>query len=310
MIVVFGSMNVDLSFNVGNLPKLGETVLCSSCRTVAGGKGLNQAVAAARARPVSEVPVRMVGCVGDDHFADIALDALKVAGVEIGAVTRSPRPTGCAAVMVDAVGNNQIVVASGANEELFPEALPEAWLCPDTVLVLQTEVSTEAICAVIDKAKRCGARVVLNLAPVRLLPEKVIRVLDLLVLNEVEASVLLGHHGISIDSGQTAAQEISRQYSVTTIVTLGRLGACSYGVNEAWKIGVLPVSPIDTVGAGDAFVGGLAVGLALDQSLPETLRRASIGAGLSCLSQGAAQSMPSAAEIDSRYAELLPACTL
>ena len=170
MIVVFGSMNADLLFNVDALPRAGETVLCPGYRAVAGGKGLNQAVAAARANTDPAASVQMVGRVGPDGFAPLALQALKDAGVGTEAITESTLPTGCAAVIVDRAGENQITVASGANTDLPPEALPEEWLGPETVLVLQMEVPLESNWAVARRAKARGARVVLNLAPAKPVP--------------------------------------------------------------------------------------------------------------------------------------------
>ena len=307
MIVVFGSINVDLLFGVNKLPQAGETVLCADYSKAAGGKGLNQAVAAARSKPISSLPVHMVGCAGNDQFGDVALDTLANSGADISGVTRSSTPTACAAVLVDRMGENQIVVASGANNTLAAEALPDTWLGTDTVLVLQMEVPLQSNCEVIKRAKRRGARVVLNLAPAGQFPEDLIPALDLLVLNELEASTIAGHNGLQATSAQAVAKEIASHYSVATVVSLGAAGACAFSPIDAWKIGALPITPIDTVGAGDAFVGGLAVGLMLGLSLPEMILRASIGAGLSCQSEGAARSMPTAAEIEARLGDLTPA---
>lgn len=255
MIVVFGSINADLLFPVDALPRAGETVLCPDYRAAPGGKGLNQAVAAARARRAAAMPVRMVGCVGTDAFAACALDALKEAGVETGRVARSARPTGCAAVVVDRAAENQIAVASGANRDLAPEALPAEWLGPGTVLVLQREVPPAANRAVIARA-------------------------------------------------------VARRHGVTTVVSLGGAGARAFAPDGAWRCGALAIAPVDTVGAGDAFVAGLALGLAAGAPLPETLHRASVGAGLACLGRGGAPAMPAAAAIDARLADLAPARAL
>ena len=198
MIVVFGSMNADLVFSVDTLPRPGETVLCPDYQAVAGGKGLNQAVAAARAATDPGTSVQMVGRVGPDGFAPLALQALKDAGVGTEAVTESTLPTGCAAVIVDRTGENQITVASGANTDLWPEALPEEWLGPETVLLLQMEVPLESNWAVARRAKARGARVVLNLAPVKPAPAEVLPSFDLIVLNEIEAGMLALAHRCSI----------------------------------------------------------------------------------------------------------------
>ncbi len=308
MIVVFGSINVDLLFAVESLPRAGETVLCPHYRAAAGGKGLNQAVAAGKARTDPSMPVRMVGCVGNDGFAETALRALEEAHVGTGGILRGDRPTGSAAVIVDRAGENQITVASGANMELAPEALPDAWLGPETVLVLQMEVPLDSNRAVIERAKAQGARVVLNLAPAAALPAASIRALDLLVVNEIEVGMLartLGENAASA-SARDAASALAKRYGVATIVSLGAAGACAFSPEGAWACGALPIQPVDTVGAGDAFVGGLALGLAARLALPDSLRRASVGAGLACTAVGAAQAMPDAAAIDARLGELAP----
>ena len=219
MIVVFGSINVDLLFGVDALPRAGETVLCPSYRAAAGGKGLNQAVAAARAAADPAASVRMVGRVGADGFAPLALAALEDAGVGTEAVTRSALPTGCAAVVVDRAGENQITVASGANTDLPPEALPEDWLGPETVLVLQMEVTLQSNWAVVARAKARGARVVLNLAPAKPVPADLLPSVDLLVLNEIEAGMLADAQGLGAGSGEAAARAIAERYRVTTVVS-------------------------------------------------------------------------------------------
>ena len=307
MIVVFGSMNADLVFSVDALPRAGETVLCPGHRAVAGGKGLNQAVAAARANTNPASSVQMVGRVGPDGFAPLALQALKDAGAGTEAVTESALPTGCAAVIVDRKGENQITVASGANTDLPPEDLPEEWLGPETVLLLQMEVPLESNWAVARRAKARGARVVLNLAPAKPAPAEVLPSFDLIVLNEIEARMLAGAQGLGAVSGEEAGRAIATRFGVTTVVSLGSAGAAAFGADEAWRCGALAIEPVDTVGAGDAFVAGLALGLAEGASLPAMLQRASVIGGLACLVEGAAPAMPSAAEIEARLGDLAPA---
>ena len=304
MIVVFGSMNADLLFNVDALPRAGETVLCPGHRAVAGGKGLNQAVAAARANTDPAALVQMVGRVGPDGFAPLALQALKDAGVGTEAITESTLPTGCAAVIVDRAGENQITVASGANTDLPPEALPEEWLGPETVLVLQMEVPLESNWAVARRAKARGARVVLNLAPAKPAPAALLPSFDLLVFNEIEAGMLAGAQGLDAASGEEAGRAIAARFGVTTVVSLGSAGAAAFASDAAWHCGALEIEPVDTVGAGDAFVAGLALGLAAGAPLPAMLHRASVAGGLACLVEGAAPAMPSAAEIEARLGDL------
>ena len=307
MIVVFGSINADLVFNVDALPRPGETVLCPGHQAVAGGKGLNQAVAAARANTDPANAVQMVGRVGADGFAPLALQALRDAGVGTEAITESALPTGCAAVIVERTGENQITVASGANTDLPPEALPDDWLGPGTVLVLQMEVPLDSNWAVARRARARGARVVLNLAPASPVPAELLPTFDLVVFNEVEAEMLARARELDAASGEDAGRAIAARYGVTTVVSLGSAGAAAFGPDEAWRCGALAIEPVDTVGAGDAFVAGLALGLAQGAPLPAMLHRASVIGGLACLVEGAAPSMPSAHEINARLGDLPPA---
>ena len=307
MIVVFGSMNADLVFSVDALPRPGETVLCPDYRAVAGGKGLNQAVAAARANTDPAASVQMVGRVGPDGFAPLPIQALEDAGAGTEAVTESALPTGCAAVIVDRAGENQITVASGANGDLWPEALPDHWLGPDTVLLLQMEIPLESNWEVARRAKARGARVVLNLAPAKPAPVEALLSFDLVVLNEIEAGMLASAQGLDAGSGEEAGRAIAARFGVTTVVSLGSAGAAVFGPNEAWRCGALAIEPVDTVGAGDAFVAGLALGLAEGAPLPAMLHRASVMGSLACLVEGAAPAMPSAAEIEARLGDLAPA---
>ena len=310
MIVVFGSMNADLVFSVDALPRPGETVLCPGHQAVAGGKGLNQAVAAARANTDPATSVQMVGRVGPDGFAPLALQALRDAGVGTEAVTESVLPTGCAAVIVDRSGENQITVASGANTDLSPEALPEDWLGPETVLLLQMEVPLESNWDVARRAKARGARVVLNLAPAKPAPADVLPSFDLIVLNEIEAGMLARAQGLDAASGEEAGRAIAARFGVTTVVSLGSAGAVAFGPDEVWRCGALAIEPVDTVGAGDAFVAGLALGLAEEAPLPAMLHRATVMGSLACLVEGAAPAMPSAYEIEARLGDLAPACPI
>ncbi len=304
MITVFGSINLDLVFNVSKLPGPGETVLCPDYFKAAGGKGLNQAVAAARARPSKDLSINMVGRAGKDEFGDIALTALEGAGVNIKNIRRGPEPTACAAVSVDAKAENQIVVASGANTMLKDDDLPDKLLTPETVLVLQMEIPLEANCKIIQRAKQRGVRVLLNLAPAAPFPGDMISLLDLLVVNEVEAKMMANRNDLDTSSSRAAARAIAGKFSVPTIVSLGAQGAHAFSNNEEWQIDALPITPVDTVGAGDSFVGNLAVGMALNNSLAQMLHNASVAAGLACLTQGAATSMPAYMEVEERLGDL------
>ncbi len=303
MIVVFGSINVDLVVRVATLPRPGETVLAPGYEAVPGGKGANQAVAAARAG----ARTRMVGCVGRDGFAAPALAALRGAKVDVSAVTPVDAPTGCAMVCVDADGRNQIAVASGANRRVRAAQVDDALLGPESTLVLQLEVDLDQTWAVARRGRELGARVVLNSAPAAPVPAAVAAALDVLVTNEVEAPMLAAAEGLAATEPVAAARRIASAWNVTTIVTLGGDGACAFERGAGWRIGALQGAIVDTTAAGDAFVGVLAAALDAGEALPAALRLASVAGGLACQTLGAQPSLPDRAAIDAALAGLPPA---
>ena len=304
MIVVFGSLNVDLVFRVPSLPRPGETVLAPSYAAIAGGKGANQAFAAARAGAA----VRMVGCVGGDDFADIVLSSLSGAGVDTGGVRRCPSRTGCAAIAVDARGENQIAVAAGANLEARAAQVPDAWLGPQTVVVLQMEVPAAENWALIGRAKQAGCRVLLNVAPAAPVPPSVLEFVDVLIVNETEAMVVAEAAGIPEVGPVHAARSLARGYDLACVVTLGAKGAAAFAGDGDWEVPPLAVKPVDTTGAGDTFCGVLAAALDVGASFPEALRRAGVGGALACTRAGAQTGMPGAAEIEAHLAGAPAVC--
>jgi ribokinase len=300
MLLVFGSINVDLVFRVTALPAAGETVLGDSYVAVPGGKGANQAVAAARAGAA----VRMVGRVGRDGFAAVALGALRGAGVDTAGVLADEAPSGCAVIGVDDKGENQIMVASGANAHVAAAQVDDALLGPRTTLVLQMEVPVAATAALIARARRRGARIVLNLAPALTLAGEALRAVDVLVVNGGEARSLANGNGLAATDGPALAGALAQALGVTVVMTLGKDGAVATGPDGTWRVGALPVAPVDTTGAGDAFVGVLAAALDAGLRLDAALHRASAAAGLACLSLGAQTSLPDRAEIEAALTKL------
>lgn len=296
MIVVLGSINLDLGFAAPRLPEPGQTVLCDGAAVSPGGKGANQALAAAR----DGAAVRMVGAVGRDAFAAPALQALIASGVDVTGVAEVDRPTGLAAVMVEPAGRNQIMVASGANLDVTARQIASLPLGPDTVLVLQMEIPAAETAAAISLARRRGARIVLNLAPAAPLPEDVIAQVDVLIANEGEIA------GFGIGDPHDIARALASRLGITVVATLGHEGAYLVSGNDAWRIGVLPVRVVDTTAAGDAFVGVFAAALGRGATPLAALHRASVAAGLACTRTGAQASLPDTAEIDSQLSHLAP----
>lgn len=301
MIVVFGSLNVDVMIAVDHLPLPGETVLGPGYQLTAGGKGGNQALAAARAG----AEVKMIGCIGGDPLAETALADLRAAGVDLAHLTTVADPTGLAAICVDRRGENHVVVASGANRQTRAAQFPDALLGPKSLLILQMEVPLAENWSLLRRAKQKGARVLLNAAPAAAIPGEILKRLDWLIVNENEAKQVAEGLDIKTDDARAAAQAIAQASGTTVIVTLGAAGAAAYlGPGGGIAVGTLPIRPVDTVGAGDSFVGGFAAAIDRGFDLAEALRYASVGGALACLQPGAQPSLPVLSAIEGRLADL------
>ena len=300
MITVFGSINLDLVAAVARLPGPGETIATTHYDTYAGGKGANQALAAARAGAA----VVMVGSVGTDDFADLALAPLAEAGIDLSGVVRRAGHTGIAMIAVDAGGENQIVAATGVNLASLASQLnqPGAW---GTTLLLQMETEPAENWAAIRAAHDRGARTILNVAPVAPVPAEILAVLDMLIVNESEAAGVAAKLGGGGDHTM-AARRIVEAGTGTVIVTLGEAGAVAHTATDAWRVGVPSIEVVDAVGAGDSFVGALAAALDGGAELPVAFHRAAVAGSLACRKRGAQSSIPDAAEIDDWLPKLDP----
>jgi ribokinase len=292
-VLVFGSVNADLVFALPELPALGRTVLGPDYAALPGGKGANQAVAAAR----DGVRVAFAGAVGPDPLAEVALASLRAAGVDLSRLAMvEGAPTGCAAICVDPAGRNQIAVASGANLLARAAQVEDAALNPTTTLLLQMEVPMAETAALIARARARGAgRIILNLAPAAPLPEAALRALDLLVANEHEAAWLAAGLGCAAGAGA-----LNRALGIAVAVTRGEAGAEAATPSGAWHQPALPppAPVVDSTGAGDAWCGVLASALDRGLPLPLAMRRAAAAAALACTRPGAAAAMPGAAETE------------
>ena len=290
MILVFGSINVDLVAPVPHLPQPGESVLGGDYALLPGGKGANQALAARRAG--SEV--MLAGAVGRDTFASIALSLLRRDGVDTRLVRELDRPTGCAAIMVSTAGENAIAVSPGVNSETRSDWVPDELLDLRSIVVAQMEVPFDETASLIRRARMRGARCLLNLAPALSLDLGLLSEIDLLVTNEREA-VTLGPDPVGL----------ARRLRRGLVVTRGPAGALVLLADGSrLEVPALSVDPVDTTGAGDTFVGVLAAALNLGSSFEQALLRASAAAGLACLAYGAQTAMPDAAAIDAALVRL------
>jgi len=295
MLLVFGSINADMLFKVQSLPRPGETVLCPGYELAAGGKGANQAAAAAKAG----ADVRMVGHVGSDSFGTFARDVMDQAGVNCEGLASSEKATAIAVIGVDRAAENQIIVASSANLDTHPDQIAADVFGPNVTVLCQNEIQPAATFALLERAKAGGARTILNLAPAALLEPGMADHLDFLIVNEIEAAMATGHETIG-DDALAFANNLSRSLDLTAVITLGADGAVAAGPEGQFNVSSLKIEPIDTTGAGDAFVGILAATLDQGDALSSALQKASTGAGLACMELGAQTSQPLTSDIQAR----------
>jgi ribokinase len=293
-LVAVGSLNMDLVVHTRSLPAPGETVTGGSFQMTAGGKGGNQAVAAARAG----ASVVLIGAVGADDFGARLLEGLAAEGVDTTGVSiLQGTASGVAAIVVDERGENQIAVASGANHELeaadVERAFEELDLSEARCAVFSLELRDEVLVAGAELAVERGMAVVVNPAPARPLPPALVGVGPILTPNRGEAAALTGHEDPAM-----AAEALAGSTGAPALVTAGPQGAFVAGEGRATQIRPPSVEVLDTTGAGDAFTGVLGAGLARDWPLDRAARWATVAATLSVRGAGARGAMPTASEIE------------
>jgi ribokinase len=295
-IVVVGSANTDLVVRVPTLPRPGETVTGGTFFTARGGKGANQAVAAARAGGA----VALIACLGDDSLGDETLAALTDEGIAVHAVCRMPdTASGVALILVDEGGENSIAVAPGANALLTPEQVVPSveQLSAADVMIAQLETPLETVLAAARAANRVGARVILNPAPARELPDALLQLVSVLTPNEAEAARLTGTPIVGVRALEDAATALLQRGVGAVAITLGAAGVYVATREHRELVAGYRVPVRDTMGAGDVFNGALAGGLAEQLSLGEAARFANAAAALSVTRDGAQPAAPRRAEI-------------
>lgn len=296
-IVVVGSLNMDLVVRMPQIPRPGETLLGGVFKTFPGGKGANQAVAAARLG----ASVMMVGCIGNDAFGREMRETLTREGVDTKHVLVHPQSlTGVALIQVDAAGQNSIAVASGANFELTSTDVEKAMLSIGNfdVLVMPLETPLETIYTAARIASRIGAKVILNPAPAQLLKQDLLEFVDVLLPNEYEAALMTGSPSLqSVADVCNAAQKLLLLKAKNLIVTMGNRGAMLFDGKTESQIPACPVQAVDSTAAGDCFVGALAVGLCEGKSLLSAAEFASAAAAISVTRDGAQPSLPRREEV-------------
>jgi ribokinase len=299
-VIVVGSANIDLITQVAHLPVQGETVMGSDVAQRPGGKGANQAVASRRLG----ADTTMFAAVGTDAFGDAVLAALQAEGVRAEHVTRYPEAvTGIAMVIVSDTGENSIVVAPGANFLLDADAVADlGTVCgPGDVLVLQLEVPLDTCLAAARTARRRGAHVLLNAAPLPTVGDPILSDLlhhvDVLIVNEAEAAALAGtdqSHGAGWESVAARLRELG---PATVVITLGARGAVAASIDGAHTQTPFSADVVDTTGAGDAFCGAFASAYAEGRDLPDALRRGCAAGALATTALGAQSALPTESDL-------------
>ena len=294
-VLVIGSINVDYVIHTERLPQLGETLMGSGFSTNLGGKGANQAVALAKAG----CEVRMLGAVGKDPSAELALGALSGFGVDCTYVMRVDAPTGAAVITVCG-GNNHILLDGGANELVTPEAIHAHAHLLDwaDVLVMQYEIPTQSVLCAARMARERGKIVLLNPAPVKEVDPALYAYVDLILPNEFEAKLITGIDPVDEQSAEAAIKALRSLGCQNAVITLGSRG-CAYGEGKAVCFaGIYPVTAVDTTAAGDSFIGGLCFKLCEGWEMSRAVSYASAVSAIAVSRHGASASIPTADEVE------------
>jgi ribokinase len=295
-VVVIGSLNMDLVTRAPRLPKGGETLIGQSFTTVSGGKGANQAVAAARLG----ARVSMIGCVGNDAYGEALRGALLAEQIDCQAVSTIGGSSGVALIVVDDSSQNSIVIVPGANGALTAEAIDrfDSVILAADVLICQLEVPDASVGHALKRGRELGKTVILNPAPAsRPLPSDWYASIDYLIPNESEASALSGLSVDSLESAQAAATRLMAMGAGKVIITLGAQGSLFADGQRFEHFPAPVVKAVDTTAAGDTFVGGFAAALAAGKDEAQAIRFGQVAAALSVTRAGAQPSIPALSEV-------------
>lgn len=296
-VIVIGSVNMDITARTDKLPDTGETVAARSVEYLPGGKGLNQAVAAAKIGTT----VVLAGCLGSDSFADELASFVRRHKIDVSCLRRSEKNSGIALITVDERGQNTIVVAPGSNADVCPEDVKKLPVSPGDVVVCQFEIPPAAVAAAFAKARRYGARTILNPSPVCPIPDEIFRNTDILIVNETELAFLSRENvdeNTPAEKIADAAEKLKTDAEQTVIVTLGSRGALVAGSKDMLFVDSYKVPAVDTVGAGDCFAGVFAAKLAEGKDVGENVKTAARAAAVCVTRKGAAPAMPDAGELE------------
>jgi ribokinase len=301
-VTVVGSANMDLIVKSSRIPAVGETILGTDFFMLPGGKGANQAVAAAKVGAT----VHFVAKLGEDVYGNESLNNFKSVGIDTKYITRTKdAPSGVALINIDDKGQNQIVVVPGANGKLSPSDVQSSSSAIEqsAVVVAQLEIQLETVQKAAELAKKYNAQFILNPAPAQALPAKLLAAVDILTPNETEASLLTGIDVTDLDSARKASAKLLECGVKAVIITMGAQGFLLTTSQQNTFVKAVKVTPVDSTAAGDAFTGSLAAALAWGKSLEEASEFANFVAALSVTKVGAQASMPTMKEVETFMAQ-------
>ncbi len=294
-ICVVGSINMDLVFRTPRMPAVGETISGHEFVQIAGGKGANQAVAAAR----SGAHTTMIACVGDDAYGQQSMEGLEYDGIDTSHINIIPHcATGVAGIFVDDQGRNSIVIAPGANAKLQPEHLAASAIQQAQLLICQCESPVATIKTAMQIAHQHGVQVVFNPAPAIALPDDIFSLVNYLIVNETEAGQLSRVTVTDLDSAKAASQQLLKRGVQCVLLTLGDQGLCVSTQSEFHHIAGIRVKVVDTTAAGDTFVGAFATAVGQGLNALDAATEAQYSAALTVTKLGAQSSIPLRADVE------------
>jgi len=296
-VVVVGSLHMDLTIKAKTIPRLGETVLGDEFKMSPGGKGANQAVAAAKLG----ANVTLIGRVGSEAFGTDLVRNARLHLIDTNFIIQDTETqTGLALIMVDKKGNNVIAVFPGADLKCSKEDIDraESTIASADILLAQLETPIPVVQHAVQKAFQHGVRVILNPSPAHTLPEEVLKKVYVLTPNESEAEILTGTNITNLTSAKRATEEILRKGAANVVLTMGKIGALVGTKDEIFHVRSPEVTPVDTTGAGDAFCGALGVAISSGKNLEEAVAYANCAGALATTKMGAQEALPTREELE------------